>query len=158
MVAFGKLQGMISGSPITFKLQKPVNAAMMLAVVILSIIVAVSNRVSCSFNCDADRLDFGCHVVIPIGGADMPVVISLLNHSPDWLPVQRICVQNDILIIAGALVGAAGLILTEIMCKAMNRSLSNVLFGAFGTATSCGATTTAAVTSRSNRSKWKKLR
>ncbi len=146
MVAFGKLQGMISGSPITFKLQKPVNAAMMLAVVILSIIVAGFQPSVLLFSIvTLIALILGVMLVIPIGGADMPVVISLLNSFSGLAACATgFVVQNDILIIAGALVGAAGLILTEIMCKAMNRSLSNVLFGAFGTGDqAAGATTTA---------------
>ncbi|MBN1543516.1 NAD(P)(+) transhydrogenase (Re/Si-specific) subunit beta [candidate division KSB1 bacterium] len=135
MIAFGKLQGLVSGSPITFPLQKVVNALLMVAVVVLGVLIAGFDPSNILFLIvTLLALTLGVMLVIPIGGADMPVVISLLNSFSGLAACAAgFVVQNHILIIAGALVGAAGLILTQIMCKAMNRPLSNVLFGAFGT-------------------------
>ncbi len=135
LIAFGKLQGLLSGSPITFPLQKAVNVLLMAAAVVAGVILIGWNPGLPVFYVLAGvSLLLGILIVIPIGGADMPVVISLLNSfSGLAASMAGFVVQNNILIIAGALVGAAGLILTQIMCKAMNRPLSNVLFGAFGT-------------------------
>ena len=97
-------------------------------------------------------LVFGVMVVIPIGGADMPVVISLLNsYSGLAACAAGFAVDNNILIVAGSLVGASGIILTQIMCKAMNRSLGNVLFSGFGS----GKVEETPWRVRSSRSRWK---
>jgi len=141
-VAFGKLQGLLSGNPITFPLQKTFSALLFLALLVLGISVmgvfelgALSALTVFSIFM-AIALLLGILLVIPIGGADMPVVISLLNsYSGLAASAAGFVIGNNVLIIAGALVGAAGLILTMIMCKAMNRSLANVVFGAFGGAT-----------------------
>ena len=138
-IAFGKLQGIVSGNPITFPLQKTFNALLFLALLALGASVTgvfgvgglSPLAVFAIFT--AIALLLGILLVIPIGGADMPVVISLLNsYSGLAASAAGFVIANNVLIISGALVGAAGLILTIIMCKAMNRSLANVIFGAFG--------------------------
>lgn len=134
MVAFAKLQGLISGSPITFPLQQLFNALLLIAYVACSAyFLATPANLPVFLALVAISLLLGVMFVIPIGGGDMPVVISLLNSlSGVAASAAGFVVMNNMLIIAGALVGASGLILTEIMCKAMNRSLFSVLFGAFG--------------------------
>ena len=134
-IAFGKLQGFISGQPIVFPGQQILNG-----LIALSLIVTAAFMVSFS----ADPINYfyilialsavlGITLTIPIGGADMPVVISLLNsYSGIAAASTGFVLNNNALIISGALVGASGLILTNIMCKGMNRSLSNVIFGAMG--------------------------
>jgi NAD(P) transhydrogenase subunit beta len=142
-VAFGKLQGVVSGNPITFPLQKTFSALLFLTILVLGtsmmgvfeIGALPALTVFSVFTTIA--LLLGVLLVIPIGGADMPVVISLLNsYSGLAASAAGFVIGNNVLIISGALVGAAGLILTMIMCKAMNRSLANVAFGAFGGETS----------------------
>ncbi|MFO8041432.1 MAG: NAD(P)(+) transhydrogenase (Re/Si-specific) subunit beta [Sodalinema sp.] len=135
LIAFAKLQGLISGSPITFPLQQPFNAALLASFLIGSgYLVATSPTPSLFLGLVAISLVLGIMFVIPIGGGDMPVVISLLNSfSGLAASAAGFVVMNNMLIIAGALVGASGIILTVIMCKGMNRSLTNVLFAAFGT-------------------------
>ncbi|MDC0831598.1 NAD(P)(+) transhydrogenase (Re/Si-specific) subunit beta [Geitlerinema sp. CS-897] len=135
LVAFAKLQGLISGSPITFPLQQPFNATLLVAFLVGSgYLVATSPSPSLFLGLIVLSLVLGINFVIPIGGGDMPVVISLLNSfSGLAASAAGFVVMNNMLIIAGALVGASGLILTVIMCKGMNRSLTNVLFAAFGT-------------------------
>ncbi len=142
-IAFGKLQGFISGSPIQFPLQKIVNALVILGALALSVyIIGVDANVSLFYVVVGLSLLYGILFVIPIGGADMPVVISLLNSFSGLAACATgFVVENNILIIAGSLVGSAGLILTQIMCKAMNRSLTNVLFSAFGTGDQTAGTT-----------------
>jgi NAD(P) transhydrogenase subunit beta len=128
LIAWAKLEERMTGKPITFPYQKPVNALLFLAVVGLSAYqLAVPESLLWPFWLVVGiSLLLGVLLVIPIGGADMPVVISLLNSY------SGIVIKNDVLIVAGALVGSSGIILSQIMCKAMNRSLGNVLFGAFG--------------------------
>ncbi len=134
-VAFGKLQGIVTGRPVTYPYQKTISLLIFLVIIALAVVtVAVqpASWIFIIFLCLS--LLIGVLLVIPIGGADMPVVISLLNsYSGLAASAAGFVVENMILIIAGALVGASGLILTAIMCKAMNRSLANVVFGAFGT-------------------------
>ena len=138
-VAFGKLQGLVTGNPVTFPLQKTFNALLFLTLLVLGASVmgvfqiAGLPTLTVFWIFLAIALLMGVLLVIPIGGADMPVVISLLNsYSGLAASAAGFVIGNNVLIIAGALVGAAGLILTMIMCKAMNRSLANVAFGAFG--------------------------
>ena len=143
-IAFGKLRGFISGSPIQFPLQKPVNVLVILGAIAFSVyIIGWAPNLTFFYIVVGLSLLYGVLFVIPIGGADMPVVISLLNSFSGLAACAAgFVVQNNILIIAGSLVGSAGLILTQIMCKAMNRSLTNVLFSAFGTGDlEAGATT-----------------
>ena len=150
LIAFGKLQGIVTGRPVTFPLQKTLNALLFVGIIVVGASLAdagIGGAVAPLFG--ATALDFaspffvalvvaalvlGVLLVIPIGGADMPVVVSLLNsYSGLAAAATGFVLGNWILIIAGALVGASGLILTQLMCKAMNRSLGNVAFGAFGT-------------------------
>ncbi|BAY96094.1 NAD(P) transhydrogenase beta subunit [Tolypothrix tenuis PCC 7101] len=134
-LAFAKLQGLISGSPITFPFQQPFNLLLLgLYIAGSAYLIVTPDSLPIFLAVVAVSLILGVMFVIPIGGGDMPVVISLLNSlSGVAASAAGFVVMNNMLIIAGALVGASGLILTEIMCKAMNRSLFSVLFSAFGT-------------------------
>lgn len=140
MVAFAKLQGLIGGSPITYPLQQPINILLLISFVVGSAYFIVTpENLPLFLGLVSVSLLLGVLFVIPIGGGDMPVVISLLNSlSGIAASAAGFVVMNNMLIIAGALVGASGLILTQIMCKAMNRSLFSVLFGAFGKAGTAG--------------------
>ncbi len=133
-IAFGKLKGFISGNPITFPGHNIFNG--LLTVGTLGLVGWLTYDPTSQLTfwlLFGIALLLGVLTVIPIGGADMPVVISLLNsYSGIAASMAGFVINNNLLIISGALVGAAGLILTNIMCKAMNRTLGNVLFGAFG--------------------------
>jgi NAD(P) transhydrogenase subunit beta len=135
LVAWAKLQEVMTGKPITYPLQKLLNAGLFAAIVGLGAyqVVTPESFLLPFYAVIALALLLGVLLVIPIGGADMPVVISLLNsYSGIAAAMTGFVINNHVLIIAGALVGSSGIILTRIMCKAMNRSLTNVLFGAFG--------------------------
>ena len=135
IIAWAKLQEVMTGRPITFPMQKVVNAVWFLAIAALAIYqIRTPEQLLWPFYLVIGlSLVLGVLLVIPIGGADMPVVISLLNsYSGIAAAMTGFVIHNDVLIIAGALVGSSGIILSQIMCKAMNRSLTNVLFGAFG--------------------------
>ena len=134
LIAFGKLQELVTGRAVTYPLQKTFNALMFLGTLVLMILLIVSpGQTTAFYVLIGVALLLGVLSVIGIGGADMPVIISLLNsYSGIAAAMTGFVINNHGLIIAGALVGASGLILTKIMCKAMNRSLANVLFGAFG--------------------------
>lgn len=134
MIAFAKLQGILKGTPITYPLQQPFNILLLIGYVIGSGFLIVNPyNLPVFLGIVGLSLLLGILFVIPIGGGDMPVVISLLNSLSGLAAAAAgFVVMNNMLIIAGALVGASGLILTQIMCKAMNRSLFSVLFGAFG--------------------------
>jgi NAD(P) transhydrogenase subunit beta len=133
MIAFGKLQELLPGKPITWPAQKAINAAAFAAVLVLAIWSSLDIRQAPFFIMMAIALGIGVAAVLPIGGADMPVVISLLNSFTGLSAAATgFVLSNDALIIAGTLVGASGTLLTQLMSKAMNRSLANVLFGAFG--------------------------
>lgn len=134
MVAFGKLNGIISGRAIIFKGQHPLNAVLFVAVLVFAVLSVMAPEYTWWLTAILIiSLVLGVLTVIPIGGADMPVVISLLNsYSGIAACATGFVLNNQVLIIAGALVGASGLILTQIMCKAMNRSLVSVLLGGFG--------------------------
>ncbi len=133
-VAFGKLKGFISGNAITFPGLNVINIGSMIAVLVLvGFFTLDPTNLTYFWVILGLSLLIGITSVIPIGGADMPVVISLLNsYSGIAASMAGFVLGNSLLIISGALVGAAGLILTNIMCKAMNRSLANVIFGSFG--------------------------
>ncbi len=139
-VAFGKLNGMVTGNPVTFPLQKTFNALLFVSILAIGIVLSVGGSLgglpplTLFWVFTGLALLLGILLVVPIGGADMPVVISLLNsYSGLAASAAGFIIGNMVLIISGALVGAAGLFLTMLMCKAMNRSLANVAFGAFGT-------------------------
>jgi len=133
-IAFGKLKGFISGNAITFPGLNIINIGSMLAVLVLIGFFAFDpTNMTYFWIILGVALLIGVTSVIPIGGADMPVVISLLNsYSGIAASMAGFVLGNNLLIVSGALVGAAGLILTNIMCVAMNRSLANVIFGSFG--------------------------
>jgi NAD(P) transhydrogenase subunit beta len=133
LIAYGKLSETIGSGALTFAGQKFVNGLIVLGIV-TSAVMFVMNPADTNMLYAVVGLSllFGIMVVIPIGGADMPVVISLLNsYSGLAACAAGFAVDNNVLIVAGSLVGASGIILTQIMCKAMNRSLSNVLFSGF---------------------------
>jgi NAD(P) transhydrogenase subunit beta len=140
-VAFAKLQGLLPGAPMTFPLQQPINALLLISFFVASgYLLVTPENLSIFLGLVAISLVLGVLFVLPIGGGDMPVVISLLNsYSGLAASAAGFVVMNNMLIIAGALVGASGIILTQIMCKAMNRSLTSVLFGAFGGGGTSGA-------------------
>jgi NAD(P) transhydrogenase subunit beta len=134
MAAAAKLQEIISGRAIVYPLQKTANAILFLAILAIGGFLAFgAYNVWWLVALGILSLILGVLVVIPIGGADMPVVISLMNsYSGIAGALAGFVLHNNALIISGALVGASGIILTQIMCRAMNRSLANVVFGAFG--------------------------
>ena len=139
VIAFAKLQGLISGRPITFGGQQAFTLILFLITLAAAVGMAVSPSYLFLILLLIVPLVLGINMVIRIGGADMPVVISLLNSFSGLAAAAAgFVVSNPILIIAGTLVGAAGYILTVIMAKAMNRSLSNIVFGAFGGEKSAG--------------------
>ena len=134
-IAFGKLQGFISGQPIVFPGQQILNALLALSLLGLGVFVTLTGMqdINIFYGIIIIAAVLGITLTIPIGGADMPVVISLLNsYSGIAAASTGFVLMNNALIISGALVGASGLILTNIMCKGMNRSLANVIFGAVG--------------------------
>jgi NAD(P) transhydrogenase subunit beta len=138
-VAFGKLQGVISGRPITFPGIQVVNALLLAGIVASGVWAFSAEEPTAYWLLAGLSLILGVTMVIPIGGADMPVVISLLNSFSGLAAASAgFVVSNNALIIGGALVGSAGLILTKLMTEAMNRSLANVLFAGFGTGDSTG--------------------
>jgi H+-translocating NAD(P) transhydrogenase subunit beta len=133
-IAFGKLQGFVSGSPVLFPGQHILNLLLVLSVLGLGGYLVFSPELTTVFIVlAAVSLIIGILIVIPIGGADMPVVVALLNsYSGIAVAATGFVLNYNVLIITGSLVGASGLILTNIMCKGMNRSLANVMFGGFG--------------------------
>ena len=133
-IAFGKLQGFVSGQPIVFPGQQFLNALIGISILGLAVYITTApDQINIFYILIALSALIGIALTIPIGGADMPVVISLLNsYSGIAASSTGFVLNNNALIISGALVGASGLILTNIMCKGMNRSLANVIFGAVG--------------------------
>lgn len=142
VIAFGKLQGFIPGRPLTYPLQRTLNFLLFIGLLgAAGYLVSSGDYLFAVGLLACMALLLGVLLVLPIGGADMPVVISLLNsYSGIAASAAGFVLGNPLLVLAGALVGAAGLILTRLMCKAMNRSLANVAFGAFGSGDSAGAT------------------
>jgi H+-translocating NAD(P) transhydrogenase subunit beta len=141
MIAWGKLSGKVNGNAIIFGGQHPLNLLLFVASIVASVL-AVMYQADPIYVLILTALSLllGVLTVIPIGGADMPVVISLLNsYSGMAACTTGFVLNNNVLIVAGALVGASGIILTNIMCKAMNRSLVSVLLGGFGTTSSSAA-------------------
>ena len=143
VVAFAKLSERISGKPYLFKNQHLINAALLTILIVFAIFFALIPEKTYALLLLGMiiSLALGVLVVIPIGGADMPAVVSLLNsYSGIAASMAGFIISNNVLIVAGSLVGASGIILTQIMCKAMNRSLANVLFGGFGSTVTAGTT------------------
>lgn len=143
LVAFGRLGEFIDGRPTLFVGQKFLNGALLIAALVVGGIFVsdptADNAYTLFYVGLALALVLGIMVVIPIGGADMPVVISLLNsYSGIAAAAAGFIINNTVLIVSGSLVGASGLILTQIMCKGMNRSLANVLFGGLGASSGGG--------------------
>ena len=135
LIAYLKLSGKMGGSATVFPGQKAINAVVFLAILGLGVVFTVTHAAWALYAVIALALLLGVLGVIPIGGGDMPVVISFLNSfSGIAASAAGFVIMNNVLIVAGCLVGASGIILTVIMCKAMNRTLGNVLFGGFGAA------------------------
>ncbi len=135
IIAWGKLSEVMTSRALVFGAQRAVNALILIALIACGVMFCLDPALDSPYLYAmlALSLLFGVMAVIPIGGADMPVVISLLNsYSGLAACAAGFAIGNNILIVAGSLVGAAGIILTNIMCKAMNRSLANVLFSGFG--------------------------
>ena len=136
LIAFAKLQGTMKGAPILFARQHQLNLALGILLLILVVLFVMSGSQTLFWLIALLALGLGFLIIIPIGGADMPVVVSMLNSSSGWAACGiGFTIQNLALIITGALVGASGAILSYIMCKGMNRSIVNVLLGGWGTDT-----------------------
>ncbi|MEX0907363.1 MAG: NAD(P)(+) transhydrogenase (Re/Si-specific) subunit beta [Gemmatimonadota bacterium] len=150
LIAFAKLQELVSGRAMSYPGQRFINGLIFAATFALAAwLVAADADLPLYMALNVAALVLGVLFVLPIGGADMPVVISLLNSfSGIAAAMTGFVLGNNVLIISGALVGASGIILTKIMCDAMNRSLTNVLFGAFGAAPAAGAGATASADGR----------
>lgn len=136
LIAFGKLQGIVTGKVVKYPLQHPLNALLILVVLVALVYIVINPaETNILIAVLGVALLLGILLVLPIGGADMPVAISLLNsYSGLAASMTGFVLQNNMLIIAGALVGASGIILTIIMCKGMNRSLMNVVLGGWASA------------------------
>ena len=132
-IAYGKLQGLVPTRPLLLPIRNVINIALLIAMFIATVWLVIEPSTTAFFVAGGIALALGILIVIPIGGADMPVVIALLNsYSGIAGAATGFVLGNNMLIIAGSLVGASGLILTRIMTKAMNRSLANVMLGGFG--------------------------
>ncbi|MDR3033435.1 MAG: NAD(P)(+) transhydrogenase (Re/Si-specific) subunit beta [Kitasatospora sp.] len=140
LIAAGKLQGLIPSQPLVFPGSRPVNAVIAVVAIGMSAYLISSVSVAGLIVVIVASLAFGVTMVLPIGGADMPVVISLLNaFTGTAVAMAGFVIKNNALIIAGALVGASGGILTKLMADAMNRSLANIMIGGFGTGDTAAA-------------------
>ena len=133
IIAFGKLQGILSGAPVVFKGQHLLNLAFAISIIILSFLFTVGESKMYFWSIVVLSLVLGVFLIIPIGGADMPVVVSMLNSYSGWAAAGiGFTLSNHLLIIVGSLVGASGAILSYVMCKGMNRSFVSVILGGFG--------------------------
>jgi NAD(P) transhydrogenase subunit beta len=134
LIAFGKLQGLITSNPLVFKGQHFVNALLGLVMIALAAVFVSTQNVSIFLAMTAISLVLGFLLVLPIGGGDMPVIVSMLNSYSGWAATATgFTLGNNLLITTGALVGSSGAILSYVMCKAMNRSIISVVLGGFGT-------------------------
>ncbi len=149
-MAFGKLQEIITGRAVTYRGQNAVNFVLFgTAIVLLGVVIITPGLAAAFWGMVLLAGILGVLMVIPIGGADMPVVISLLNaYAGLSASAMGFALNNNLLIICGALDGASGFLLSVLMCKAMNRSFANVLFGAFGAVTAISAKSAAGLTAR----------
>src|SRR5215813_7483752 len=137
IIAFAKLQALMSGAPLVFPGQHYLNGALGILIVVLIIWLIFGQTVVAFWLLVAVSLALGFLLILPIGGADMPVVVSMLNSYSGWAACGiGFTLSNSLLIVTGALVGSSGAILSYIMCKGMNRSIFNVILGGFGTDTS----------------------
>jgi H+-translocating NAD(P) transhydrogenase subunit beta len=151
IIAFGKLQEILPGKPLQFPLQRAINALILIAVLSLGVLVVMGGGSAQLWILFGAALVLGAMFVLPIGGGDMPVVISILNSLTGLAAaLTGFVLHNQMLVVAGVLVGASGTLLTLLMSTAMNRSVGNVLFGAFG-ATSTSAAAQANVVGRTVR-------
>ncbi|MAQ70962.1 MAG: NAD synthetase [Alphaproteobacteria bacterium] len=133
IIAWGKLQGTISGKPVIFSGQHMLNAVFGGVLILLIILFCLTQSTFLFFLIVILALVMGVSLIIPIGGADMPVIVSMLNSYSGWAAAGiGFTLQNNLLIVTGALVGASGAILSYIMCKGMNRSFLSVILGGFG--------------------------
>jgi len=133
VVAFTKLQGLVSGAPVVFPGQHPLNALLGLLIIVVIVWFCMTESHFAFWSLATLAFLIGVLIIIPIGGADMPVVISMLNSYSGWAAAGiGFTLENTALIITGALVGSSGAILSYIMCKGMNRSFFNVILGGFG--------------------------
>ena len=133
VIAWGKLDGKITGKPVIFPGQPPLNAGLGVAMLILLVLFCATGWAVWLWLIMGIALALGILMIIPIGGADMPVIVSMLNSYSGWAAAGiGFTLHNNLLIVTGALVGASGAILSYIMCKGMNRSFLNVLLGGFG--------------------------
>ena len=136
IVAFGKLAGIVDGKPLTLPARNLLNLIAVLVCVWLGYMYLNDANVNWLYLMTAIALVFGAHLVLAIGGADMPVVVSMLNSYSGWAAAATgFLLGNDLLIVTGALVGASGAILSYIMCRAMNRNFLSVILGGWGTVT-----------------------
>src|SRR5271157_3136197 len=134
VIAFAKLQALMSGSPITFPGQHKLNLGLAILLLVLIVAFIATGHQVLFWAIALLAFAIGFLIIIPIGGADMPVVVSMLNSYSGWAAAGiGFTIQKLALIITGSLVGASGAILSYIMCKGMNRSIFNVLLGGFGT-------------------------
>jgi NAD(P) transhydrogenase subunit beta len=153
LIAFAKLQGTMKGAPIIFARQHQLNLALGILLFVLIVLFVTSGSQPLFWLIALLALGLGFLIIIPIGGADMPVVVSMLNSYSGWAACGiGFTIQNLALIITGALVGASGAILSYIMCKGMNRSIFNVLLGGWGTDTGGAAAAAGGGEARSVRS------
>ncbi len=140
IIAFAKLQALMSGKPIIFPMQHWLNLGLGILTVLLVVWLSTAESGVAFWAIVAVSLALGVLIIIPIGGADMPVVISMLNSYSGWAACGiGFTLQNNLLIVAGALVGSSGAILSYVMCKGMNRSFISVILGGFGGETAAPA-------------------
>ena len=143
IIAFGKLQGLITGAPLTFRGQHALNAILGITLVALIAWMTIDQNETIFWVIFSLSLVIGILIIVPIGGADMPVVISMLNSYSGWAACGiGFTLGNSLLIVTGALVGSSGAILSYIMCKGMNRSFFSVILGGFGGDSEISGTTT----------------